>query len=98
MADSIVVYVCIVSILRLLSAGCQDMVQFFFSSTELPSAFKYKILQNTSLAAPGGTRLPPATPHRLQIQMAVTGPQNGRRGPERGLLTGNWALQITFAE
>ena len=44
----------------------------------------------------GGTRSPPATPHRLQNPNGHQGPQNGRRGLERYLPLGFWALLSTF--
>ena len=52
----------------------------------------------------GGTRSPPATPHRLQRRTAyntappASGPQNGRRGLERCLPLGFGALPSTFAK
>ena len=55
-------------------------------------------LKNTSLAAPG------ALAHRLQRRTAcnaaprASGPQNGRRGLERGPILGYWALPATFAK
>merc|ERR1712013_826256 len=45
----------------------------------------------------GGTRSPPATPHRLQHQTARL-IQNCRRGLERGPILGYWALPSTFAK
>ena len=53
---------------------------------------------NTSLAAPG------ALAHRLQRRTAcnaappASGPQNGRRGLERGPILGYLALPSTFAK
>ena len=52
---------------------------------------------NTSLAAPGVTRSPPATPHRLQHLLAHF-IQNGRWGPGIGQTLGYWTLRSTFAK
>ena len=64
----------------------------------------WKIIFNTSLAAKG------ALAHRLQrrtacnaappakSKMAARVPQNVRRGLERGLPIGFWALPLTFAK
>ena len=45
----------------------------------------------------GGTRSPPATPHRLQ-HLTACFIQNGRQGPEIGQALGYWTLQSTFAK
>ena len=43
----------------------------------------------------GGTRSPPATPHRLQ-RLTAHVIQNGRRGPEIGQTLGYGSLRSTF--
>ena len=54
--------------------------------------------KNTSLAAQG------ALAHRLERRTAckaappASGPQNGRRGLERGPILGYWALLSTFSK
>ena len=45
----------------------------------------------------GGTRSPPATPHRLQ-HLTACFIQNGRRGPEIGQTLSYWTLRSTFAK
>ena len=45
----------------------------------------------------GGTRSPPATPHRLQ-HLPAHFIQNGRWGPGIGQTLGYWTLQSTFAK
>ena len=56
----------------------------------------------------GGTRSPPATPHRLQCRTACNAAppaiftarfiQNGPQGPEIGQTLGYWTLRSTFAK
>ena len=49
------------------------------------------------LSGAGGTRPPPATPHRLQ-NLTARLIQNGRGGLEIGKTLVYWTLQSTFAK
>ena len=67
-------------------------------STSVQKQFEYQP------SGAGGTRSPPATPHRLQRRTAcnaappASGPQNGRQGLERCLPLGFGALPSTFSK
>ena len=56
-----------------------------------------EVLKEYQPSGAGGTRPPPATPHRLQ-HLTACFIQNGRRGPKIGQTLGYWILRLTFTK